>query len=274
MKPNSIDATLAVIELIEHPSAPLKMAERFCLLLLAGRVNHSRGDWRVWPSLDRLSTAMACSPDTTRRALRGLAEARLLTVVRIGQGRGNPSVYQLEKVAISNLLDGLKRSQPQARKGRTRHPQEVQHEGSKINTKDLPSPSGDAEALACLWNSIVTRPIPSVRMPLSADRQKAYARAWPWMDPEDWRVAFEWVNRQSWMRAPGTGPHPNWTETLDRIVSKNAIASGHLERAQAETTEGPRSRAAAYQRTQEHNASKVAAMPAYIVGAYEESEEE
>lgn len=271
---NSLDATLTVIELIEHPRSPLKMAERFALLLLAGRVNHSRGDWRVWPSLDKLATGMHASKDTTRRALRGLTEAGLLSLVRIGNGRGNPTVYQLERVALCNLLRELKGSQ-------TARERVATEAHLKSNTKvqvqhEVQDGLASANALAELWNGIVTRPIPKVRIPLSPDRVRAYARAWPSMKPDEWRLTFEHVNGESWCRAPGVGEHPNWTETLDRIVSKPGIWQRHFEKATSGAGGAvvPRSRAEAYRHTQASNAAAVAGLPAFFVGGRNDEAED
>jgi len=243
------------------------MSERLMLILLAARVNDVRGDDCVWPMLARLSAEAGMTKNTARTAIQKLCKRGVVTLVQEGRGRGRPSVYRVEKGQIMDLLSIRKRSNQAIVKDPKRDPpvqvqQEVPRTGSTLSSAEA-----DAVALADLWNRTVTSPIPKVRLPLSADRVRVYAKAWPSLSVDEWTLVFAHVNAQDWCRAPGVGDHPNWTATLDWLTKKPATYQRQLEKAQtAVGSKNPRTRAESYRITNERNAASVASMPMYTIG--------
>jgi hypothetical protein len=257
--------SLLVAQLLETPGVDLRPTERLALLILAAHVNQARGDDEVWPSLATVAQGIGSSGDTARRSLRTLVERGLLTLMRPSEGRGRPPVYRVERVAICDLLTG-KRVATETQKG-GKPGARIGSNTEVRKTKDLSSAEADAVALADLWNRTVTNPIPKVRLPLSQDRVRVYAKAWGMMTLEEWSLVMAHLNAQDWCRASGVGDHPSWVATLDWLTKKPATWQRHLEKAQTVVaTRGPRSRAEAYRQTNERNAASVGSLPMSTVG--------
>lgn len=115
-------------------------------------------------------------------------------------------------------------------------PQSIGKEGKGKELKEEGNTPLRVSALdiVSLWNQLVTPPIPQVTK-LTTDRKaKIDARLKTVPDLASWRTAISWANGQDWMRAPGTGQHPNWTVTLDWLCKNDGNLIRCVERAHAE----------------------------------------
>ncbi len=90
---------------------------------------------------------------------------------------------------------------------------------SAAQAPPLPSP----KSLVATWNAH-RKPGPKI-LDITPQRAAAYTRALV-ANPElaDWRVAVDWLNRQAYANAPGTGKNPTWRAGLDWLAKPGNLA--------------------------------------------------
>ena len=99
---------------------------------------------------------------------------------------------------------------------------------------DGPDLLGDAgmdqvTALAALWNA-ERKPGPYVREVTGKRRTRALAALKAIPNLADWKNVIQWMNREAWCNAPGTGQHPTWRADFDFLIGPGTLQR-MLERA-------------------------------------------
>lgn len=107
--------------------------------------------------------------------------------------------------------------------------------------KEGSTPTLSAREVVEIWNATVTAPIPRVDKLTSDRKAKIDARIRTFPSADDWRAAIAWCNTQAWMRAPGTGDHPNWTVTIDWLCKNDGNIQRCLERSRTAVPPAARS---------------------------------
>lgn len=220
----------------------LTPAQKLMLLGLAERAD--RQGRYAFPSVATLSRYAECSERTVELGLQALVAGGWISVQRKATNR-MPTTYVVNVERLSRgeesspqRLDLVADSRgeetsPQANsrgevfstpgakfstsRGEETSPDPVSKEPIQQEPIQRASAVPTPRALVETWNA-VREPGPKI-LELTPQRAAAYTRALvATPNLADWRVAIDWLNRQAYANAPGTGHNPTWRAGLDWLA--------------------------------------------------------